>query len=422
MCDVGDIPAGGEVRVSVNGIADPGAPGEGSYRVQAMARESDPTPRNNRGARVVTIAPAPEIVVTAKAVPERAAVGEEITYTFTVTNNGPGAVTDRTLRQHTDLDGLRIVRPDPRCADGPGETQVRPRECPLGDLAAGQSVVVTQVAVAPMPGRHEYTVTALAHEPGSHRARQNASSIVTVDPTIDLAVTVNGPPGPVQAGDELRFSVTVENRSDTAVEGVEITVPLAPGTEVSRSMWGSERRDCGMHGETEVGCSVQRLEAGTSKTVALAIVAGPAGQMDLSASVQARASLSTPPGDPDLSNNVSPTIAATIIPRDCGSRPLPVVRVDPGAPNRLRVQVEAATNSNAPENRLGRLRFGALEGTTVPPTNALLDFPERLGRQRPGNCRPHGRLRCRDWPRHALDVLPPPRPAWTGRHPPADHR
>src|SRR5262249_45817393 len=60
VCDVGDIDAGAQVLVAVDGLADTTADGEGSYRVQALAREPDPTPGNNSGARVLMVAPGPE--------------------------------------------------------------------------------------------------------------------------------------------------------------------------------------------------------------------------------------------------------------------------------------------------------------------------------------------------------------------------
>ncbi|MFN8635396.1 MAG: DUF11 domain-containing protein [Chloroflexota bacterium] len=368
VCDVGDLDVGGTVMVTADALADNEADGEGSYRVTAVAREPDPRPRNNSGARVVTVGPAPDLVVSAEVSPKIAAVGQEVTYTFTVTNRGPGPVTGVDLTDNYLPSTMRLVRIDARCqapAPTPGVPAAFPGSCPLGDLASGESTTVTTVMAPSTPGAHRHTVAAFAREPSRDRANQDDEVWLMVDPTVDLAVTLSSSPVPVQAGDPLSLTVTVENRMAVAANEVSVSIPVPPNTTLVRSDEPPMDRACVSMTETELGCSVRRLEGGASTNMTIAIVAGPVGDLPLTASVRSKE------GDLDLANNTA-SVTTTIVPRACAPLPDVLVKIDPGAADRLRVTVESTTNASAPENRLGRLRFGADS------SNALLDFPETL--------------------------------------------
>lgn len=117
VCDVGNIEPGGEVRFTVDALPDTTADGEGSYRVQVLAREPDPNPRDNTAALPIVVMRAPELDVKVDPPIHAAPVGQPITYTVTVMNAGSVTVADVPLVVNYDPVVLEVTRLDRRCPE-----------------------------------------------------------------------------------------------------------------------------------------------------------------------------------------------------------------------------------------------------------------------------------------------------------------
>lgn len=152
VCSLGGLARGASTSVTVSATAV--TVGTVTNSATVSGTEIDPVPANNNASDSVSVRPKPivaDLAVTKTASAPRVKVGEPVTFTWTVTNNGPDPVDGVRL-----LDALSdggVAKP---ARSGRGTctfSQALQVTCLLGTLAPGDTVVITQVVTPTAPGR-----------------------------------------------------------------------------------------------------------------------------------------------------------------------------------------------------------------------------------------------------------------------------
>jgi uncharacterized repeat protein (TIGR01451 family) len=186
-------------------------------------------------------------------------VGDVITYTVTLTNNGPGAATSVEV---TDLlpPGLTFVTATPSQGTYSSMTGV----WTIGSVAAGspQTLQLQARVVSPSPQTNTATVTHV-DQPDPDPANNTATATETPQQA-DLALTKTVGNATANVGDTITYVLTLSNNGPGAATNVQVTDLLPPGlTFVSATpSQGSYDSSMGLW-------TVGTIAAGTSQTLGL---------------------------------------------------------------------------------------------------------------------------------------------------------
>jgi uncharacterized repeat protein (TIGR01451 family) len=121
-------------------------------------------------------APKVDIQITKSATPNPATVGNQVTWTMVVTNNGPNNATGVTVADPVPA-GMTFVSVASSQGTCTGGALV---SCQLGNLNVGGSVTITLVTTAAATGTITNTATTVANEQETNTANNTASANVTV--------------------------------------------------------------------------------------------------------------------------------------------------------------------------------------------------------------------------------------------------
>ena len=271
VADIADLPAGGVATYTLTGKVLAGATGslQVSATVAAPAGVNDPAHGNDAATDVDTLAPEAALAVTLTDGRSSAAPGETLTYTITVTNQGPSPapgvlVSDALPAALTGAFWTCTPSGGASCrASGSGSI------LETVDLPAGSSLGYTLVGVvgsdASGPLVNTVTVTPPAGtrdpDPGDNRATDTDA----VSARADLSLAL-GAPESVAAGGQLVFTLTVTNAGPSPAREVEVADTLPPGAgfiAASGQGWS-----CAF-GAGTVTCSIAELAAGTAPGITL---------------------------------------------------------------------------------------------------------------------------------------------------------
>lgn len=247
------------------------APGTGPITDIAFGTSDtpDPVPANNDGtlpaAQVTTAITPVADVVTTKTGPATATAGAPITYTLTVTNNGPSPAASVVVTDTLPA-GLTFSTAS---AGGTAVGQVVTWPT-IVSLAAGGSATFTVTATAAEAGSYTNIAASSSPTPDPVPANNNGSApaarvttVVTASADVSLAKTG---PATAAAGTDVVFTLTATNAGPSTATGVVITDTIPAGvTFVSATGGGT------LSGSVVTWPAVPTLApgAGTSVTVTL---------------------------------------------------------------------------------------------------------------------------------------------------------
>ncbi|MBL7065297.1 MAG: DUF11 domain-containing protein, partial [Anaerolineae bacterium] len=189
--------------------------------------------------------------------PNIVTAGETLTYTITVTNNGPDPATGVVL---TD-----ILPPGVTCntaTASPGSCNILSGgtvTCnlfDLGTLIIPSAIVNIVVTVDPSTtGTLVNTATVSGNETDPILSNNTDTEGTTVDTETDLAITKSGNPSTVIAGETLTYILTASNNGPSDATGVTVTDILPPGVTFQSDMHsqGSYDSDTGVWTVGNVG-------------------------------------------------------------------------------------------------------------------------------------------------------------------------
>jgi uncharacterized repeat protein (TIGR01451 family) len=201
-----------------------------SNTATVAATTADPDQTDDSATATTTVNAAPAVAdlgVTIAAAPDPVAIGQEVTYTVTVTNHGPDPATDVTLTDSLDP-GATFVS-----ATG-GVTPIgRVLTFGLGTLADEASATVTIVVRATGAAGQAFTHTASVTAPVTDPNTNNNTAVHSLElkppPAVDLSVVVTERPALVTVGKDLTYTITVHNGGAIPATGVTLIDRLPAG-------------------------------------------------------------------------------------------------------------------------------------------------------------------------------------------------
>ncbi len=296
------LPSGASATFTITGTVGSSATGTltNTATITATSTVTDPDQTNNID--TVNSAPSPvvDLAIVKTSTPEPYRPGTAVTYTITVTNTGP-----------SDAIGAQVLDTLPApmsgfiwtCGGVNGATCATPSgtgninvlvDVPVGGtITFFASGIPTQTTTA-VTNTATVTAPAGASEPNQ---TNNSASAPSTPILADLSITKVDAVDPVNAGDDIVYTINVSNAGPFPATNVRVddTLPAAT-TFVSASGAGWS---CGPNGSTLV-CTLPSLGIGAATPITVTLRAPNDAQF-----VTNTAAVSASEFDPDLANNVA---------------------------------------------------------------------------------------------------------------------
>jgi uncharacterized repeat protein (TIGR01451 family) len=271
--------------------------------VAVSSATSDPNAANNTATAtdVVATATQADLITTNTALPASVAAGSDITYTQSVTNNGPAAATSpvsftQTTPPNTNFQSVTAPA---------GWTCVKPAvgaagsiTCTIGTLAVNTTAnftVMLQVNAGTVSGTNiAETATATAFNIVPNLTGNSATAMVVVANanSADMAIVKTATPSPTVAdGDTLTYTLIVTNNGPATATNVIVADPLP--TDVTYLSVNTTAGTCSEAGGT-VTCLLGTMANAGSATVSILTLAGAPGTASNTATVSADQTDSNP--------------------------------------------------------------------------------------------------------------------------------
>jgi uncharacterized repeat protein (TIGR01451 family) len=278
---------------------------------------------------VGTVATA-DLAVTLIDSPDPVQVGDNLTYTATVTNNGPAAATGVTLTDTLPA-GVTFVSATPTqgsCVNSSGAVT-----CSIGALANSASATVTIVVTPTATGTITNTVNVAANLTDDNPSNNSASQTTTVNPKADLSIAKTDSPDPATTGHNLTYTITVTNHGPSNAAGVTVSDTLPAGVAFVSASSG-----CSNSSGT-VTCNLGAINNGASASVTIVVKPNATGALSNTASVTSSTF------DPNTANN-SATQSTTV-----NANQPPVAVNDTATTNEdAAITISVLSNDSDPEN------------------------------------------------------------------------
>ena len=216
------------------------APPSVTDSASVSASESDPNLANNAATANTAVTPVADVaVVSLTAAPTNVLMGQNVTFTVQVINNGPSTATGATVTDALPA-GLTLV--SATSTIGAVVTAGNLVTVNLGAFPSGGTGTVSIVAKASSAGTVNDTAAISANESDPNTSNNSQSTSVTVAPAADLMVQVTADPNPVNVNQDLTYTVTVTNNGPSPATGVTLTDTL-PANVVFVSATSSQGPD-----------------------------------------------------------------------------------------------------------------------------------------------------------------------------------
>jgi uncharacterized repeat protein (TIGR01451 family) len=320
-CTDADIPAGASGAATFTLVASVNAgTATGTQITDTISASSDTNDPNlaNNSATVQTIVAAAttaNLAVTNVGSPNPVIAGNNITYTVTVTNNGPGTSANVTLSetQPTNTTFVSIAYASGTTGWSCSGTAY---SCTIASFPVGSSTtftVVAKVGSAVASGTvitDTASVSATTIDPNPSNNYATVTTIVATTGQADLGITKTGTPNPVLAGDNITYTIVVTNNGPATSSSVTMTDTLPANTTVvsitppsTPTGWTCPAAS----GGTQT-CTNSSLGAGTTSTFTLVlnVTSGTAPKTAITNSAAISSSSTT---DPNSANNSASTTA-----------------------------------------------------------------------------------------------------------------
>lgn len=236
-----------------------------------------------------------DVSITKSDNPDPVGVGENLTYTIVVTNNGPDATSSDVIVSDTLPPGMNFVSVNTTqgsCSFTPPNLV----ECNLGILNPGDTVTIT-IVVRPtdgVAGQIIWNCAVASQIDGNDPNPDNNESCAEtgVQGLADLSVIKADNPDPVMAGNDLTYTITVTNTGPNDATTVVLTDTLPSGVTFVSASPG-----CSFAAPNTVICSLGTIPVGGFVNVTIVVQPNTPGVITNTAEVTAAEN------DPDPSNN-----------------------------------------------------------------------------------------------------------------------
>ncbi|MGH9349394.1 MAG: PxKF domain-containing protein [Vicinamibacterales bacterium] len=283
-CQLGNMAPGEVATVTV--VVTPTTVGPLSNTATVTSTTPDPNAGNNAATITTTVMRREEadLAVVKAGAPDPVAVGDDLTYTLTVTNGGPdtarNVVLTESIPQQTVV--VTIQASQGSCDLPPAATAIT---CHLGDLAPGATATVTIVVTPTEAGTIANSVDVNSDTFDPNTGNNSATDTTTVRPRrADLSITKIARPATVIVGDDLTYTLTIANAGEDTATNVVVTEDL-PAPIVVVTIQASQGSCDLPPGATAITCRLGDLAAGATATVTIVVTPTEPGLIVNSASV-----------------------------------------------------------------------------------------------------------------------------------------
>jgi uncharacterized repeat protein (TIGR01451 family) len=268
-CSLGDLASGGSTQVLVTAQGAAGASGSLTNTTTVIGDQRDPDPSDNTGTAMVTVPSPPvqaraqpraDLSVTKRAARSTVTVGQRLTYTIVVTNNGPAAAQAAKL---TDTLNRRAAVVSVSTTAG-SCTKSIPFTCSLGTIESGASVTITAVIKPRRSGRARNAAGATS----SGFDANPDNNLDTVDVGVrKVALRLSKVAGSssVPAGETLGYRIRVRNPTKGEARNVRVCDRLPSGLAYVSSKPQARR------GGRRRCWTIKSLKAGKSRTFRITV-------------------------------------------------------------------------------------------------------------------------------------------------------
>ncbi len=232
--------------------------------------------------------------------------GTTVTYTITVTNAGPGAVTGATVTDMfpSTITGVTFTSMAMGGATG-NTTMGMGNISDTVDLPAGSSIVYTATGTISPSATGTLSNTATVSSNASDPNTNNNSSTDTdaLGAQANLSVTKTDSPDPAQAGGLLTYTITLTNNGPSDAQNVFLNDNIPANTMLSSAMQTSGPTFNPASGGGSVSWSIDTFAAGQSATFSIVVsvnCSAPNGAI-----ISNTATVTTTTTDLDTMNNMS---------------------------------------------------------------------------------------------------------------------
>lgn len=313
------LPAGARDTIKVTFVAND--TGDVDDNASVTSDTPDPNTANNAAVGKVSFLSSADLSLTKTDSPDPVFAGQNLTWTITVTNNGPSTALNAVLKDAlpAQVTGVSVTSTGNTCTAGvPGDAS-QPLTCNMGNIANGGFETATIIArvLSDTPSGtilfNQARVTADSPDPDNSNNIKSEST--TVSTAANLALTKTDSPDPVLAGNTLKYELTITNTGPSNAGNVTLTDSLPPTTQVtfvSATIAAPATGSCVYNPlPNTVSCSFNgSLTVGPAWKVLIEVTVNPSVPAGTVLNNTATASSSTP--DPTPANNTNIAAATTV--------------------------------------------------------------------------------------------------------------
>lgn len=268
VCDLASVPVGTLPAITLTVAIDPALTGSIENTAVLSSTTEDPTPSNNTSTDITDLAPSADLVLAKSVDPQSAVAGTDVTFTLSVTNDGPSDAAGLTVTDTLPA-GLTFVvtGSDTRCSDLGGGVI----ECSeAGPLAPGAAAVTFDVVVSVDAANAANTQLAnsavvSADTPDSDESDNAASAPIDVTRMADIGVAKSVDPTVAVAGTSVVYSIDVVNNGPSDGSSISVADLLPVGLTLT-SVTPAAGTSCSST-TSSISCVVSTLAAGASTTI-----------------------------------------------------------------------------------------------------------------------------------------------------------
>jgi uncharacterized repeat protein (TIGR01451 family) len=244
----------------------------------------------------ITVMPVADVGVS-KAGPATVFAGTNFSYTISVTNIGPASASNVVA---SDVLPTNVVYVS---ASAGGTTNAGVVSWTLETMALHATTNLTLTVTAPAGGTITNSATVTSSTTDTNSVNNTSPPVgTTVTPVADLGVGKAGP-GAVFAGTNFSYEIWVTNLGPSVAAGVVVTDSLPAGVVFDGASGNWATNGVGL-----VTWSLGSLTNGQVTNVTVTVIAPAGGTLTNTATV------SSPTGDPNLTNNTSAPVGTTVVP------------------------------------------------------------------------------------------------------------
>jgi uncharacterized repeat protein (TIGR01451 family) len=278
--NIGTMAAGAVVTATVT--VRPTQAGTLTSTASAVAvSDPDPDPSNNSVTITSHINPlTSDMAVSMAGSPNPVLVGGTLTYTISVTNNGPS---DATGVVASNALPASVVLTSATPSQGTTTILGNAVLFNFGSISVGGVATATITVIPSAQGLITATATVTANQFDSQSANNTATVTTSVSPSADLAVGFVGVPASIVLGNNLTYTINATNLGPNTATGVTISQTLPPGATVvsSNSTPGTTLSQSG----NTINCTVGTLPSGGIVTMTVVVSISSTGTVSSTATI-----------------------------------------------------------------------------------------------------------------------------------------